>query len=159
MLAMLMCALVAAAADEAEPARNAPPPVILNAAIKGDDLVSRFTATSLVPVSVIKEVERNGRVEKITATELRAVIRTIENKLDLRKATITTAGGKKLTLEDARKRLEKPQPIVLSSDGKAVDAAFLKLLDKDALVIVAPMPVQQFGKPDPVPLPPPPKKD
>jgi len=150
---MLMCALVASADAEAK----SPPPTILIASIKGDELVSRVNVPAEAPVTVVKEVEKDGKKEKVTVTEIRVVTRTIDRRRDLKKATIMTAGGKKLTLEDARKRLAKPQPIVLSGDGKEVDAASLKLFDKAALVIFGPLPEQPIAKPDTVPLPP--KKD
>jgi hypothetical protein len=157
MIAMLMCAFVAAA--DAEPAPKSPPPVILIASIKGDELVSRINQTVAVPFQVTEKVERNGTVEDVVVTKYRIETRTTEQKRDLKKATITTAGGKKLTLEDARKRLEKAQPVVLSSDGNAVDAAYLKVFDKDAIVIVAPLVRPNIVAPPPPPPPPLPKKE
>ena len=52
--------------------------------------------------------------------------------------TVTTAGGKKVTREDALKALAKGGVVVISSDGKPVAKAFLKAFKDDVLVLVAP---------------------
>ena len=41
-----------------------------------------------------------------------------------------------LSVADLEKRLEKPAPVFVSPNGNAVADAYLKLLDKDAIVIV-----------------------
>jgi len=158
MIAMLMCALVLAAADEPEPATKAPPPTILLASVKDDHLVSRVAVTAYKAVAVTRKVKVGDKEVEVTTQEFVPEMRTVEVKRDLSKATFNTAGGKKLTLEDAKKRLAKVQPVVLSSDGKAVDEAYLKVFDKDALVIV--MPQAKIGVAPPPPPPPPlPKKE
>jgi len=160
MLAMLMCVFVAAAADEPEPATKAPPPTILMASVKDDQLASRVTVTANKAVPVTRKVKVGDKEVDVTTYESVPELRTVEVRHDLSKATFSTAGGKKLTVEDAKKRLTKAQPVVLSSDGKAVDAAYLKLFDKDALVIVMPLPVAKIGIAPPPPPPPPlPKKE
>jgi hypothetical protein len=140
MFAILLGALIAADVP-VEPAKDAPKaqaPVILTASVKGEQLVSQRQVTVAVPVTVQKKTIVNGQEQVVTVTEYRTELRMQERAWDLKKATFSTAGGKKLDLDDLKKQLDKPRPIVFSSDGKAIDAAYLKLFDKDAIVIVAP---------------------
>src|SRR5947209_6669808 len=66
---------------------------------------------------------------------------------DLKKATITTAGGKKLTSEELAKLLVKPRLVAVSQDGKPVDPVYLKLLDRETIVIAAPRAVPKDTTP------------
>jgi hypothetical protein len=140
MFAILLGALIAADVP-VEPAADAPkgqPPRILTASVKGEQLVSRQKVTVTVPITVQEKIVVNGQEQVVTKTAYRTEERMQELTWDLKKATISTAGGKKLDLDDLKKQLDKPRPIVFSSDGKAIDAAYLKLFDKDVIVIVAP---------------------
>jgi hypothetical protein len=134
------------------------PPRILTASVKDDQLVSKMVVTVVVPVTIKQKVNNNGKEEEVPVTSYKSEQRTIEQKYDLKKATFSTAGGKKLDLDAVKKRLAKPQPVVVSGNGKAVDASYLKLFDKDALVIVVPMPeplkVPQLAPPPAPPSPP-----
>ena len=129
-----------------------PPPRILTASVKDDKLVSKLVYTVMMVVPVTRKENQNGKEVEVTTTELVPQQRTDVETFDLKKATFSTAGGKKLDLDAVKKRLEKPQPVVLSGDGKAVDESYLKLFDKDALVIVVPLPIPQAPKAIP-PLP------
>jgi hypothetical protein len=158
MFAILLGALAVAADAEATPKE---PPRILTASVKDGQLVSKLVVTVAVPVTVTQKVNVNGKEQDVTTTTYKTEQRTIEQKYDLKKATFSTAGGKKLDLDAVKKRLAKPLPVVVSGNGKAVDESYLKLFDKDALVIVLPMPeplkVPQVTPP-PLPPPPPPKE-
>jgi len=123
-------------ADEAPKA----PPRILTASVKDDQLISKVVVPVVVPVTIRQKVNNNGREEEVTVTTYRTETRTIDQKWELKKSTFSTAGGKKLDLDAVKKRLAKPQPVVVSTNGKAGDESYLKLFDKDALVIVVPMP-------------------
>jgi len=134
MLAILLTTLAVAA--DVEPAQKGAAPRFVLVALKGDQLVNRTAVTVMVPVTRQVEVEVNGKKETRTVTEIVPQMQMSEQKWDVKKATITTAGGKKLGLDDLKKRLAKPQVVLVSGDGKAVDEAYLKLLDKDAIVVV-----------------------
>jgi hypothetical protein len=129
-----------------------PSPRIVTASVKDDWLVCKTTQNVAIPVITTQKVNNNGKEEDVTTYSTRIEMRTLEQAFELKKASFSTAGGKKLDLDAAKKRLEKPQPVVLSGDGKAVDESYLKLFDKDALVIVVPPPVPQAPKAIP-PLP------
>jgi hypothetical protein len=133
MLAILMCGLAVAA--DVEPPASKTAPQLLLVTLRGDQLVHRVTVIRYVPVQKTVTVNVNGKLEARTVTENVAEQRTEEHAIDLKKATVRTAGGKKLDLDAVKKRLEKPQVVVLSADGKAVHEAYLKVLNREALVV------------------------
>lgn len=52
--------------------------------------------------------------------------------------TITTAGGKEVSQEDALKTLAKGGLVLISTDGKKVSPAYLKMFREEVLVLVSP---------------------
>jgi len=134
MFAIVLCA-VAVSADPEPPTQKEPPRFVL-VKLEGDQLVSRATVPVSRAVKVKKEFNNNGKIEVREVVEYVTEMRVIERAWDLKNVTVTTAGGKKLDLDAVKKRLTKPQVVVFSGDGKAVDESYLKVLDKDALVIV-----------------------
>jgi len=139
MFAILLSAL-AVAADDVEPPQKAPPPRFVLVTLKDDHLVHRAIVPVTVAVKRKVEVDVNGKKEAREVVEYQTRMEWHEQKWEVKKATITTAGGKKLGLDDLKKRLAKPQVVFVSGDGKAVDEAYLKLLDKDAIVVVPEVP-------------------
>jgi hypothetical protein len=147
MHALILSAFLSAGAD-AEPLTppKGPPPQLSFLEAKDGKVTRRVT--ELVPIAKEEEYtvlvggvpEKRKRVVTMTM----AVQRVVE--LSLAKATITTAGGKKLKEADALKRLAGGAIAVLSGDGRPVDAAYLRALKPDTLVIVMPATV-------PMPLP------
>lgn len=160
MLALMFSTLALAAYDDPEPAApTGPPPTVLVGSVKGEEFLSRVVQTVAVPVTVTEKRQVGDQVVDVTITKYVTQTRMIEVKRDLKKATFGTAGGKKLSLEDVQKRLDKAKVVVMSSDGRAVDAAYLRVFDKEAIVIVAPVVTTGVAPPPPPPPPPPPKKD
>jgi hypothetical protein len=161
MFALVLAALAVADAPKVEPAPAAStqPPRIVTARVKGDNLVSVQPVVVQKPVRVKVEVENNGKIEVREVTQLVTETKMVEQTWSLKKATAITAGGKKIDLDDLKKKLAKAQPIVLSADGKAVDASYLKLFDKDAIVIVVPIDLKAIPAPVPQPIPLPVPKD
>jgi hypothetical protein len=56
---------------------------------------------------------------------------------DLKALVITTAGGTKVGLKDARQKIAGGAIVVVSGDGKAVSSEFSKVFKDDTLVLVA----------------------
>lgn len=154
---LLISSLVAADVD-AEPATKGPAPVILTASVKGDQLVSRFDRTRSVPVRTVQKVNKDGKEVLVEVETYQTFVETLEEVQDVTKATFSTAGGKRLTLDEARKRLGKRQHVIVSSDGRPVDASYLRLFDRDVLVIVAPRTQPKVDEPRSETLPVGPKK-
>jgi len=57
---------------------------------------------------------------------------------EVKDLTVTTADGKKLTTDEALKRLTDGTVVVISGDGKPVSPVFLKVFKDDTLVLVSP---------------------
>jgi len=145
MLVILLSALAVAA--DVEPAAKAEPPRILTASVKDGKLVSRLRQNVVVPVTTAQKVRKGDTEEVVYVTSYRRETRTIDLAFDLKKATMRTAGGKKLDLDALKKKLDKPQPVVVSADGREVDESYLKLFDKDVIVIVVPLEELQGPQP------------
>jgi len=134
----LLLAAVAVGADVEPATKGGGPPLFVIASVKDDKLVRRMAIVSYKAETRTVEVNVNGKIEKQNVTVQVPVWQMIEQAWDLKKGTAKTAGGKKLDLDALKKLMEKPRVVIVSSDGKAVDDAYLKLLDKEAIVIVAP---------------------
>lgn len=74
------------------------------------------------PAVITREVARTKLVELSEVKDL----------------AVTTADGKKIATEDAMKKLSTGAVVVVSTDGKPVSPAFLKLFKDDVLVLVSP---------------------
>lgn len=57
---------------------------------------------------------------------------------DVKDLTVTTADGKKLTTEEALKKIGSGAIVVVAGDGKTVSPAFLKVFKDDTLVLASP---------------------
>jgi len=134
MFAIVLCALAVSA--DPEPAVPKEPPMMVLVTLRGDQLVNRTTVTAYKAVQVKEKYDNNGKTEERVVTKYVAETQVIERAWDLTKVTVTTAGGKKLDADAVKKRLTKPQVVIVSGNGKPIDEAYLKVLDKDALVIV-----------------------
>lgn len=155
MYALLLPALFVPGADAEPPAppRGAAPQFAYVKAGKGDTLTR--TSSVMVPYTVTKDVIKvvcgKKVIEKVTVTEFRTVM--VESRLSVEKATFSTAAGKKLDREAALKALATPQMVLISSDGKPVDASYLRAVKPGTLVIVGGPPTVR-AVPLPLPLPP-----
>jgi len=134
MFAIVLCA--AAVSADPEPYALKEPPRLVLVKLEGDQLVTRITVAETVPVTKKVEVNNNGKIEVREVTEYVTRMRLVTQAWDLKKVKVTTAGGKKLDLDSVKKGLANPQVVVVSGDGKPIDEAYLKVLDKDAIVIV-----------------------
>lgn len=151
MYAILLCALLAGDVD-VEPkggTSRKPAPLLVSLHVKGDKLVHHETRTVTRTVLVQKQQIVNGQTVTIEEAIPVTSMVTVELAWDLKKAA-ATAGGKNLDLADLKKKLDKPTLVVISSDGKPIDSAYLNLFAKDTIVIVAP----QLGTGDKGPAPP-----
>jgi hypothetical protein len=83
------------------------------------------------------EVNVGGKVEKRTETVM-VPVTTPSRTYSLDKATMARAGGGKIDRKELATLLGKPTMVVLSANGKPVDAAYLKVLRKDTIVLVVP---------------------
>ncbi len=80
-----------------------------------------------------KQIEREVNVPKEMRVELS----------DVKDLTVTTASGKAVDTKEAIKKLSEGGLVVVTTDGKALDPKFLKVLREDTLVLVSPELVNQ----------------
>jgi hypothetical protein len=135
MLVLLLTLFGAPVPAQPEPPKGAPPQIWPVKLVDGT-LVGRRTETVVVPVFRQVKVNVGGKEEIQSTMEYVPTTRTMERRWSLDKATISEAGGKKLDKEALAKRLEKRTVVVLSSDGKPVAPGYLKVFQKETLVIV-----------------------
>jgi len=143
MFAILLSVLAVSA--DAQPEVKFPPSLLL-VKLDGDAITFRYPSAVHRAVKKVVEVEENGKKVKKEVIEHVTGMEMVEHRRDLSRATVTTAGGKKLDLDAAKKRLAKPQVVVLSHDYKPVEEAYLKALDRDTLVIVPEKPKPEDDK-------------
>jgi len=134
MFAIVLGVLCVAADAEPSASKEAPRLVLMK--LEGDHLIYHTTVATVTPVQKTIEVDDHGKKVTRIVTEYVTQMQQVTVKMDPKRATITTAGGKALDLDALKKRLAKPQVVVLSGDGKPIDGAYLKVFDKDAIVIV-----------------------
>jgi hypothetical protein len=142
-------------------APTGPAPEVAFLKMDSGRIVKSVSVSVPVVVERIVEVVVGGKKEKrkVATMELRTEMRQEVMALD--KATWSTASGKKLTVEEAKKRLAGGAIVLMSTNGAAVDKAYLKAFKSDTVVVVGPpapvvvpVPVRPPGiRPRPLPAP------
>jgi hypothetical protein len=123
-----------------EPPADSPqgsPPLIVRAEVdRAGDLVSRQNVIQFVTEVRTRKIVVNGKEVPQQVEVSVPVMRELVQKWSLKEAKITTVAGKKIDRKELAKRLERPAAVVVSADGKAIDAGYLKLFKLDTIVIV-----------------------
>ncbi|MBX3398807.1 MAG: hypothetical protein KF873_08710 [Gemmataceae bacterium] len=110
------------------------------AAVKADDkgmlrIPAQGTREVVVKVPVSKEVDGVVKVEYV---ETKQTVRDlVPTPFDDVKPTVTTAVGKTVAAEDAKSRLAAGEVVLMSTNGKPVEGAYLKLVKPETLVLVS----------------------
>jgi hypothetical protein len=121
---------------EVEAPKGLPPEIVTARVVKGTLVGTRLETVHVNVMREVKEKVGGKEVVKRVFTVM-PVTRMTERRWSLDKATITEAGGKKLDKEALTRRLAKPAVVLVSADGKTIDPGYLKVLQKDTIVIVA----------------------
>jgi hypothetical protein len=133
------------------------PPTVMKVALRGDDIEVERRLPVYVPITREVNVERDGKVEKVTQTTYvpSAVVRQETVPVKGCKFFRVTNEGKLETLDvkKAAAMLQKEAP-VLTGDRAEVDPKYLERVKPGTLYLVLP-PRQELP---PQPAPPPPKK-
>ncbi len=116
------------------------PNVPVLVAVKADDkgvvrLPARGTRDVIVKVPVSKEVDGVTKIETIETTQ--KVQDLVPTPYDAVKPVVTTAEGKAVAADSAKARLAAGEIVLVSTNGKPVDGAFLKLVKPETLVMVS----------------------
>src|SRR5262245_35152622 len=123
----ILCALclgfLAHAATSQEPV--APPRFVTVSAMDKDKRLLELTEvqTVMVPQTYVKEVIRDGKTVQVAYTMYKPEYRKLVSKLALDGGESYDAGGKKLTGKEVIERLRVGSTVLISADGKKVDAA------------------------------------
>jgi len=133
MAAMFTLWLVLAAQADADAAGCPPRLMRLQADEAGKIMVTVIVNWKVKPTGVAGN--RDGTGTRLLGTF--PVVQTVELG-DLKELTISTAAGANVALKDARQKLAGGATVVVSGDGKAVSAEFLKVFKDDTLVLVSP---------------------
>ncbi len=138
-----------------EPVYASMPPEVVLATVrdKGEihvDVRETKYVTYTENVEVIKKVDGKDVKEVLPVTKTRSVSITVAKKFDLAKkgASVTTADGKPVKLEDAIKRLEKKTPILMSYGGPP-DPFYLQTTKPETLILIFPLTAPQPAVPMP----------
>jgi len=92
----------------------------------------------VVPTQVTEKVIQNGQEVNVARIVYRQQTQISMVAYALKGSTFQTAGGKKLSQEDGLKRLKKGTPVLIGEGGQAVNPLYLRVVNADALVMVAP---------------------
>jgi len=90
--------------------------------------------------TVIAKVEVDGVMKDLHIQICTESVSDIESKYPAAALKITRADKKPITVAEIEQLLAKVQPVLLSADGKGIDAQFLKIVRPEALLVIAPMP-------------------
>jgi len=126
LIACLFCAAFVAngrAEDKPKLPVGSPPRLVIVVEVKGDILIYRDFA-SWPP-----------ELPKVPASMLAYSV-----NFSFKEGTILDTEGKKLDAEAAKKRLLAGAVALVSTSGKKVDPAYLRILKKETLILVEPLP-------------------
>jgi predicted P-loop ATPase/GTPase len=147
--AIVTTILLLAGHVSAQPAPAGPPPVfkVVNAADKTKGLIEFIeTVTRVVPEQreVFKEivVVKDGvQVKEVVKEKVSVYVPVTEQRIvmiDAAKSRVITPDGKQLPIDEVWKRLKKDTVVLVSSDGNTPAQAYLKALNQETLVVIAP---------------------
>lgn len=119
-------------------AAGSPIPTLV--AVKADDkgmlrIPAQGTREVVVKVPVSKEVDGVVKVEYIETKQ--TVSDLVPTPYDDVKPTVTTAAGMAVAAEDAKSRMAAGEIVLVSTNGKSVEGAYLKLVKPETLVLVS----------------------
>jgi hypothetical protein len=151
-IALLALAALVPAARADDKFIGPPPRIVLVSGIdrKEGQVSFHEIVSRMVPKEIEREVVRDGVKVKVKEAVFVPEFTTMEFKFALKDVQVYDGAGKKVDADDALKRLEVKAPVLIAAGSLPVDPAYLKLLNKDALVFV-PTP-----KTTSIPPPPPP---
>lgn len=114
-----------------------PPRIVSILRVEGDLVVYRdFLYVALMPK--VPGRLRPGELAPALAAAGPAIPCAVE--FPLKEGEVYDAEGNRLEVQEARKRLAAGSLVLVSASGKKVDPAYLRIIDKAALILVPPLP-------------------
>jgi hypothetical protein len=139
---LLTVALVLALAGPAvaqpkdKPARG-PAPVIVTVHLdgNGNPIIARVRTVPQQILELVQEKVGNAVVQRQVA---RTVFVPVTEHVVLNNVQVFDGTGKRLDPGQVRRLIKGETPVLMSSDGKAIDPFYLRALREDTLIIVVP---------------------
>ena len=147
-VAAVIGALSPASAADVPQAHGTPPRLLIASGIDADGNLI-LSATEQRQKKVAREVEMDGKKKTREVTLTYPVTVLNRQTVSLKGATIYELGGKKVSLDQARERLQGPTPVLLMMVGEKVDPIYLKIMKGEALTFIFPSPPQLKELPRP----------
>jgi hypothetical protein len=118
------------------------PPTQREAVFKDGFLLSKLVVTVFVNEKRVRKVtDPDGKVKDVEYIVTVPVNKTVEEKIDPKKATIARADGKAVPIEELAKVLEKPGIVMVASNFEKVDPFYLQFLAAETLIVVPERPL------------------
>ncbi len=143
--------------EPAQPRGMAPQFLVVGLDRDGNAVLKQ-TITGVRPETRTEQVKEGDRV--VTRSVPVMVTFQAQNTIPLsnKKIEVYRADGKRVTAAEVARLITGDTPVLVSSDGKMVDAVYLRLVREGTLVVVAPPDLLNLPPVAPVPLPPAPAK-
>jgi hypothetical protein len=137
-LAIVLCVLSAVDASQAQaPKGSAPSFKIVSKTESAKGLIEfREITYTPVTVSVVRKVVKNGQEVAETVNETRTIPQEQFVNIDATTSRIVTPNGKQLPIDEVWKRVKANSVVVVSGDGNMPDAAYLRVLSAETIVII-----------------------
>jgi thiol-disulfide isomerase/thioredoxin len=87
---------------------------------------------------ITREVEKNGKKVTVEGTLTYPVTVLNRQSVSLKGVTIYDGAGKTIPIDQARRRLKEPTPVLLTFTGEKVDPIYLKIMKKETLTFSFP---------------------
>jgi hypothetical protein len=129
-------AVISRADDKLQLPKGTPPRLVSVVKVDGDVLSYRDYLMPLIP----KQSDRLNAGELVPSHP--AIVAMFAGVVDFsfKEGTVLDGEGKKINAVEARKRLKVTDTVLVSTSGTAVDPTYLRILKKDALILVHPLP-------------------
>jgi len=117
-------------------APKGPPPRIVTVTSNKDTLVARITVTEMVPVQVREKIIVGGKEVERNVLKYITAMKVVEQTMNLKGAKAQQADGTTIEMASLKKRLAVPTTVVISADGQPVDPGYLRLFQKNTIIIM-----------------------
>jgi peroxiredoxin len=135
-------------ADDVPQGYGMPPRLLIASGIDADGNLI-VSATEQRQKKVAREVEKDGKKTTREVTFSYPVTLLNRQTVSLKDATISDLAGNTISLDQARRRLKEPTPVLLTMLGEKVDPIYSKILKKETLTFTFPgtAPLRDISRP------------
>ena len=145
LIATVSCLVLASVALAQQPPKGMPPTlrVVLHLDKDKGQLVIGESIVRHVPVTVQRNVIKDGQNVVETVTEITTVVEERLIMIDVANSRAITPDGKQLPIDEVWTRVKKYSVIALSADGNTPASEYLRALNNNTLVIIPGMAIKK----------------